>query len=89
MQEHMLSCNKRPEYALLVKIELLKNTGDEIVEILHSFATAIATYDGGMTGVWEIYRAEVEKWVLIKNASAHELAESMKLEDLQGEKKSN
>lgn len=85
IQEHMLSCEKRPEYGLLLKMELIKNTGDELLQVLHEFAIAIGNFEGGMTGVWEIYRVEAEKWELSKNIDAKELAKTVKLEDLKGE----
>lgn len=82
IRRHMLSCKERPEYALLVKMELLKNTGDELLNVLHEFSKAIGNFEGGMTGVWEIYRAEAEKWELAKNVEAKELAKTVKLEDI-------
>lgn len=89
IREHMLSCKERPEYALLVKTELLKNTGDELVNVLHQFAKAIGSFEGGMTSVWEIYRAEAEKWEIAKNVDANELAQTINVEDVEGDEEKN
>jgi hypothetical protein len=50
--------------------------GDEVLAVLHEFAKAIAAYDGGLTGVWEIYRAEQERWSIAKNTEATDLVAS-------------
>lgn len=90
IRKHMLSCKERPEYALLVKIELLKQTGDEILIVLYEFAKAIGEFEGGMTGVWEIYRQVQESWTIAKNTDANELAEAMNLkEGKENEEKNN
>lgn len=86
IQEHILGCKKRPEYALLLKIEFLKDTGDLLLEALLTFAKAIASYDGGMTRVWEIYRAEKETWNSAKDVNAHELAEELQEHEEKEEK---
>jgi hypothetical protein len=46
----VIDCKQRPEYGLLLKIDLLEAMGDEVLAVLHEFAKAIAAYDGGLTG---------------------------------------
>ena len=89
IRKHMLNCKERPEYALLVKIELLKHTGDETLVVLHEFAKAIGEFEGGMTGVWEIYRQVQESWTIAKNTDAAELAKTVNLENVENEEKNN
>ena len=82
---HIATCDKRPEYGLLLKLQLLYDIGDELLETIHELVKAIGEFEGGMTGAWEIYRTNQEKWAIAKNINPEVLAENVDPEDLKGE----
>jgi hypothetical protein len=62
LREHIRECPFRPEVALSAKIQALMNTGDAMLEILHSMTKAVTVVEGMRTKAWEIYHDCEEAW---------------------------
>lgn len=75
---HILECPKRPEHALLVKIDILETAGDVLLETIHSLVKALAGLEGMRSKSWEVYRFAKEKWEEVKNISVVDLVQLAK-----------
>ncbi len=73
MAEHILACEKRPELKLLAKIQVLENTGDILLQTIHSVVKALAEIEGMRSKSWEIYTVAKEQWEEVKQITPEEL----------------
>jgi hypothetical protein len=78
MSEHILACDMRPELGLILKIQLLREMGDNVLNALHETVKLIAEFEGSRSASWEIYRIAKEGWEIAKDAPAQDLSEAVR-----------
>ena len=74
MLEHILDCEKRPELGLILKLQILENAGDNLLQTIHSVVKALAEIEGMRSKSWEIYHSAKKIWEEVKQLTAEEIA---------------
>ena len=77
---HIRNCKKRPEVGLLVKMQIMREAGDVLLNTIYSLVQALAEIEGMRSKSWEIYRTAKETWEEVKNLTPEDIAKVVREE---------